>query len=151
VRHLLMSWHQPYVQIGVTWVPHLVQGNFIVWWIHQHNIVEQLQVLSTLVFVEWITVLTWTAVISVLNHAVKRHMPNMPWRRMGEWRYSSTTLDLSTRWRWLVSFLPQPLSLGKRPHWIGGWVVTRATLEAAKKRKVSCPASSRIMVVQTIA
>jgi hypothetical protein len=32
-----------------------------------------------------------------------------PWRRMGEWRYSSTILDLSVRWRWLVSFTPQPL------------------------------------------
>jgi hypothetical protein len=28
----------------------------------------------------------------------------MPWRRMGEWRYSSAILDLSIRWRWVVSF-----------------------------------------------
>jgi hypothetical protein len=27
----------------------------------------------------------------------------MPWRRMGEWRYSSTIADLSTRWRWVAS------------------------------------------------
>jgi hypothetical protein len=25
---------------------------------------------------------------------------------MGEWRYSSTILDLCTRWRWVVSFTP---------------------------------------------
>jgi hypothetical protein len=29
-----------------------------------------------------------------------------PWRCMGEWRYSSTILDLYTRWRWLGSFMP---------------------------------------------
>jgi hypothetical protein len=40
----------------------------------------------------------------------------MPWRRMGDWRYSSTVLDLSTRWRWVVSFTPQLLyPLGKSP------------------------------------
>jgi hypothetical protein len=37
----------------------------------------------------------------------------MPWRHMGEWRYSSTILDLGTRWRWVVSFMPQPLSVGE--------------------------------------
>jgi hypothetical protein len=33
----------------------------------------------------------------------------MPWRHMGEWRYSSTILCLSSRWRWVISFTPQPL------------------------------------------
>jgi hypothetical protein len=28
---------------------------------------------------------------------------------VGEWRYSSTTLDLGTRWRWLVRFTSRPL------------------------------------------
>jgi hypothetical protein len=28
---------------------------------------------------------------------------------MGEWRYSSTILDLGTSWRWVVSFTPWPL------------------------------------------
>jgi hypothetical protein len=32
----------------------------------------------------------------------------MPWRRMGVWRYSSTILDLSTTWRWVVNFTPRP-------------------------------------------
>jgi hypothetical protein len=40
----------------------------------------------------------------------------MPWRHMGEWRYNSTILDLSTGWRWLVSFTPRALySRGKSP------------------------------------
>jgi hypothetical protein len=30
----------------------------------------------------------------------------MPRRRMREWRYSSTMLDLDIRWRWVVSFTP---------------------------------------------
>jgi hypothetical protein len=33
----------------------------------------------------------------------------MPWRRKEEWRYSSTILDLCTRWRWVVGFSPRPL------------------------------------------
>jgi hypothetical protein len=31
-----------------------------------------------------------------------------PWRHIGEWRYSSTILDLGTRWRWVVSLTPLP-------------------------------------------
>jgi hypothetical protein len=31
------------------------------------------------------------------------------WRRMGEWRYSSTIFYLGTRRRWVVSFTPWPL------------------------------------------
>jgi hypothetical protein len=33
----------------------------------------------------------------------------MPWRHVREWRYSSTILDLCTRWRWVVSFTLRPL------------------------------------------
>jgi hypothetical protein len=33
----------------------------------------------------------------------------VPWWHKGKWRYSPTILDLSTRWRWVVSFMPQPL------------------------------------------
>jgi hypothetical protein len=35
-----------------------------------------------------------------------------PWRRMGEWRYSFTILDLGTRRRWVVSFKSRALHLG---------------------------------------
>jgi hypothetical protein len=49
--------------------------------------------------------------IPVLNY-----LSTMPWRHMGEWRYSCTILlDLGTRWRWVISFTPQPLyPWGKR-------------------------------------
>jgi hypothetical protein len=33
----------------------------------------------------------------------------MPWRRVKKWRYSSTILDLGTRWRWVVSFTSRSL------------------------------------------
>jgi hypothetical protein len=37
---------------------------------------------------------------------------------MGEWRYSSTILDLGTGWRWTTSFTPRPLyPQGKGPQW----------------------------------
>jgi hypothetical protein len=54
----------------------------------------------------------------------------------GEWRYSSIVLDLSTRWRSLVSFTPMPLySRGCRPstHWIGGWMGFRAGLDVGNR------------------
>jgi hypothetical protein len=33
----------------------------------------------------------------------------MPWRHIGEWRYSSTIFDLGTRWKGGVRFKPRPL------------------------------------------
>jgi hypothetical protein len=33
---------------------------------------------------------------------------------MGEWRYSSTILDLGIKWKWMVSFTPQPLYLRRK-------------------------------------
>jgi hypothetical protein len=46
---------------------------------------------------------------------------------MEEWRYSSTTLDLGTRRRWVVSLTP------KWPSPREGWVGPRAGLDAAEK------------------
>jgi hypothetical protein len=64
----------------------------------------------------------------------------MPWRHMGEWRYSSTILDLGTRWMCVASFKPLPLyPRGYRPpgtHWTGSWVGPRAGLNAVGKRKI---------------
>jgi hypothetical protein len=42
----------------------------------------------------------------------------MPWRRMGEWRYSSSFLDFGTRWRWVVQ---KVLNIFKLPggHFMG--------------------------------
>jgi hypothetical protein len=37
----------------------------------------------------------------------------MPWRCVCEWSYNSTIPDLSTRWRWVVSFTPP----GKSPRY----------------------------------
>jgi hypothetical protein len=44
---------------------------------------------------------------------------------MGEWKYSSTILDLCARWRQVP---------GTR--WIGGWVGLEAGLDAIEKRKI---------------
>jgi hypothetical protein len=48
---------------------------------------------------------------------------------MGEWRYRSIILDLGTRWKWVVSFMPRPLNprypldrvLGGHQSWSGRW------------------------------
>jgi hypothetical protein len=43
------------------------------------------------------------------HHAMKTY---------GEWKYSSTILDIGTRWRWVVSFMPQRLyHLGNSPRY----------------------------------
>jgi hypothetical protein len=49
-------------------------------------------------------------------------------------------LDLGIRWRLIVSFTLRPLYL-QDTHWIGGWVVPRAVLDAVVKRKI--PSSRR--------
>jgi hypothetical protein len=53
------------------------------------------------------------------------YLSTMPWRRMEEWRYSFTILDLGTRWGWVARFTPQllhPMEITPITHWIGGWV-----------------------------
>jgi hypothetical protein len=40
---------------------------------------------------------------------VRNWLSTMPLRHIGEWRYSSTILDLNTGWRWVVSFTLKPL------------------------------------------
>jgi hypothetical protein len=66
----------------------------------------------------------------------------MQWRRVGELRYSSTILNLVTRWRWVIGFMPLPLYSWERDpgaHWIGGWVGHRVGLDTEEKAKISCP------------
>jgi hypothetical protein len=58
----------------------------------------------------------------------------MPWRNMGEWRYSSTILGSN----WSAS-RPGCFTPGERAHgtqWIGCWVSPRASMEAVEKRNI---------------
>jgi hypothetical protein len=44
-------------------------------------------------------------------------------------------------WWWVVSFTPRPLyrrGETSDANWIGGWVGTRAGMDAVEKRKISC-------------
>jgi hypothetical protein len=53
------------------------------------------------------------------------------------WRYDSTILDLGTRWRWSASRPDRftPGEIAPSTDWIGGWVGSRAGLDAVEKRK----------------
>jgi hypothetical protein len=54
--------------------------------------------------------------LSLIKHCFMKTLE----RHVGEWIYSSTILDLGTKWRWLVSFTPGRITLGT--HWIeAGW------------------------------
>jgi hypothetical protein len=64
----------------------------------------------------------------------KKKLSLMPWTHMGEWRYSSTFLDLGTRWRWMVSFTPGERAFST--HWIGGWVGPGVRLDAVEKGNI---------------
>jgi hypothetical protein len=66
----------------------------------------------------------------------KHHTMKMYWRSGG---ITPCILDLSTRWRWVVSFMPQPLYPRERvpgTHCIGGWVGPKASLDAVVKGKI---------------
>jgi hypothetical protein len=68
------------------------------------------------------------------------------WKLTGECKYSSTILDLGTRWKWVVSFMPRSLYPRERSpdiHWIGGWVGLKAILQAVEKIK-TCPSRESI-------
>jgi hypothetical protein len=57
----------------------------------------------------------------------------------GEWRYSSTILDLTIRWSFVPSFTPwslNPLGQNRGIHRIGGWVDPRTDLDTAEKRRI---------------
>jgi hypothetical protein len=57
---------------------------------------------------------------------------------MGEWMYSSTILEFSIRWRWVVSFMPRLLY---PPPWERAprWVEPRTGPDAVEKRKIPYP------------
>jgi hypothetical protein len=69
-----------------------------------------------------------------------------PWRHIGEWRYISNILKLSTGWEWVVSFTPLLLYPPTPPptaevdagiHWIGCLVGQKFSLDAVEKRNIS--------------
>jgi hypothetical protein len=78
----------------------------------------------------------------------------MPWTRMDEWRYSSTILDLGTRWRRVVSFTPRPLyPRGNRPRYplyrrLGG---PQSRSERHGEEKNLASAGNRTPAVQPVA
>jgi hypothetical protein len=63
----------------------------------------------------------------------------MGWEKV----YLLFILNLDTRWGWVVSITPRPrFTPGERTvgtHWIGGWVGSRAGLDAEARRKILCP------------
>jgi hypothetical protein len=50
---------------------------------------------------------SWTFFISIVNVILSLGFINYEphYEDIWEWRYSSTIFDLSTRWRWVVSFM----------------------------------------------
>jgi hypothetical protein len=63
----------------------------------------------------------------------------MPWRCMGEWRYSSPFLILELNGGRCSASLPCHFTFGERAqdtHWIGVWVGPRVGLDAVEKRKI---------------
>jgi hypothetical protein len=70
---------------------------------------------------------------------VSNYLSTTPWRRMAEWRYSSTVLDLGTRWRLVVGFKPLPLNLqGKSPPVPTGWAPELVSMLWRGKKSCSC-------------
>jgi hypothetical protein len=54
---------------------------------------------------------------------------------MGEWRSSSTILDLCPGWKW-VGLSPRPQERAPSTLWIGVWVGLRSRLGATENRKI---------------
>jgi hypothetical protein len=76
----------------------------------------------------------------------------MPWRRIGEWRYSSTHSLISALdgGEWSAS-RPGRFTIRERAPatiWIGGWVGLREILDAVVKRKIPSPRRNRTLEPQ---
>jgi hypothetical protein len=70
-------------------------------------------------------------------------------RHTGEWRYSSTILDLDIRQRKVVSFLLRPHYSREgvlRMRWIGGGLGTRASLYGMDVRRTNLTSKNLIFV-----
>jgi hypothetical protein len=80
-------------------------------------------------------------------------MKHYAMKPFGEWRCSSTILDLSTRWRSVVSFTLWTLYLEKEvpgTHWIGGWVGPIAGLDAMRREESVAPSGDQTLMVQPV-
>jgi hypothetical protein len=96
-----------------------------------------------------------------INHRIIRNIVNS-WNFVNQnilrWKVVSPELNpydlmLLPRWWWAVSFTQKPLFLyGKSPgeNWIGGRVGTRVSLDAVKKRSITCIAGNRTPAVQKL-
>jgi hypothetical protein len=65
---------------------------------------------------------------------------------MGEWRYSSTILDLGIRWIRLVNFAPlqlYPPETAFGTYCRGVWLGSRIGLDVLEKRKYLAPTGKR--------
>jgi hypothetical protein len=59
---------------------------------------------------------------------------------MGSWGILPRILDHGIGWRWVVSFTSRPIYPRERApgtHWIGGWVGSRAGLDAVMKSEIN--------------
>jgi hypothetical protein len=66
------------------------------------------------------------------------YLSTMPWRRMGQWRYSPIFLNLGSICKWLVTFTPLlRYSRGDNLRCIKGWVGPRDSMDVMEKRKMS--------------
>jgi hypothetical protein len=77
-----------------------------------------------------------------INTVVSTKLSTTPWRLMGEWRCSSTILNLLTsevsgQIHSLAALAPEE----KKPynHWIRGWVGLIVSLTVVERRNMSCP------------
>jgi hypothetical protein len=71
---------------------------------------------------------------------------------IGEWRYTYTIFYLSTRRKWVVTFMPRPLypwEIVPGTHKIG-WMGQKFNLNTVKKRKIHAPARNRTPTVQPV-
>jgi len=71
----------------------------------------------------------------VLNYATRHE------NVWGSGGITPTTLNLDTKWTWVVSFTPRPLYPRERVqgvNWTGDWVGPRA-MDMMAKRKITCP------------
>jgi hypothetical protein len=75
---------------------------------------------------DWCSLVPHVCIPHSTPHKGKSKVFLVPWRRIGGVEvYLHSFFDLDTRWRWVVSFTPRPLTpRDKVPgtHWIGGWV-----------------------------